>query len=502
MQIDVLTVGTLLVAVIAIVTAVFSKSQTRDLRQSLDDSRSELDAANSALGELQAEYTTALSDCTEARTLWKLAEAQSEALVAERDLALKTQREAEKARVEAERNEALALEKRNAAQKHKEDWEATKVEHMKHAQAATLATAQELSSKLLNDHKRESEAAKKETDERVRKATEPLGKHFEGIANTVTTLQGQMQDSKKTIDTVWQALSSPGGAGYYAQIGLENTLKQYGLQKGRDFSMEHHIDVGSGSRRLRPDAVVFLPSESVLVIDSKASKFLLEIAELEGTDEEEAAYANLARTMNQHMRALAGKDYKGAILEEYRNSGRSDEIQHILSVMYLPNEAAIERLHKADPEFAKKMSDAGLILAGPSGLSAIVGFSRNQIDFGRQAANQEKIISASQSLLEGVAIVLGHMEGVGKGLKSATGNFEKMTKSINSRLLPRTRGLMELGVRPTKNRSLPIQMPQFQLVELSQPAMIDGDAAEVPGDDAATPASAQDILTDQSDAAE
>ena len=499
MQIGLLTIAAVVLAIIASTVAIVAILRARDLRHSLDNNEAESEAAKLALNAVQAKFTTALSDCTEAHTLRNQSDAQSESLRVERDQARQAQRAAETARTEAERDAALAAQARDEIQKRMEDWEAAKAEHMKNAQAATVATAHEVSSKLLTDHKRESEAAKKDTEERVRKTTEQLGKHFEGIANTVTTLHGQMQESRKTLDTVWQALSSPGGAGHYAQIGLENTLKEFGLERDRDFSMEHSIDVASESRRLRPDAVVFLPFDSVLVIDSKASKFLLEIADVEGTEQEEEAYANLARTMNQHLRALAGKDYQGAILEEYRNSGRSDEIKSILSVMYLPNEAAIERLHKADPKFAVKMSNAGLILSGPSGLSAIIGFSRNRIDYGRQAANQEKIISAAQSLLEGVGMVVGHMEGVGKGLKSATGNFEKLTKSINSRLLPRTRGLMELGVRPAKNRSLPLQVPQFQLVELSQPAAIDGEAAKIPDNFEAAP---QDYLTDQTDAAE
>lgn len=502
MQIDLLTIGALLVAVIAIIVAVVAVVRARDLGQSLHISRSELDAAKTTAVEAMENYAAALSDRTEARTRLQQADAQAGTLKAERDIALQAQRAAEKDRTDAERNAALANQARDEIQKRLDDWETAKAEHLKHSQAAVLSTAQEVSSKLIADHKRENEAAKKESEERIRKTTENLGQHFEGIAKTVTTLHGQVKDSRETLDTVWKALSSPGGAGYYSQIGLENTLKEFGLERNRDFSMEHHIDVGSDSRRLRPDAVVFLPFESVLVIDSKASKFLLEIAELEGTEQEDEAYANLARTMNQHLRALAGKDYQGAILEEYRNAGRSDEIKRILSVMYLPNEAAIERLRKADPKFVSKMANAGITLAGPSGLSSIIGFACAEIDLGRQAANQEKIIASTQSLLEGIGMVLGHVEGVGKGLKSAANNFAKLTGSINSRLLPRARGLVDLGVRPTKNRPLPNQMPQFQVVELSQPAMIDGEAAEVPGDDAATPASAQDILTDQSDAAE
>jgi DNA recombination protein RmuC len=498
MQIDILTVGALGLAVTAIVAAVVAIMRVHDLRQSLDNNEAESEADKLALSAVQAKYTSALSDCTEARTRLQQADALSETLKSERDAARKAHQDAEKSRMEAERNAALANQARDEIQKRLDDWETAKAESLKHAKAAVLSTAQEVSSKLIADHKRENEAAKKESEERIRKTTENLGQHFEGIAKTVTTLHGQVQESRETLDTVWQALSSPGGAGYYAQIGLENALKSFGLERDRDFSIEHTIELASDSKRFRPDAVVFLPFESVLVIDSKASKFLLEIAELEGTEEEEAAYANLARTMNQHLRALAGKDYQGAILEEYRNSGRSDDIKRILSVMYLPNESAIERLKKADPEFDSKAAKAGIILAGPSGLSSIIGFARAEIDLGRQAANQEKIIVSTQSLLESVGVVLGHVDSVGKGLKTAATSFVKLTGSINQRLIPRSRGLMELGVRPAKNRSLPQQIPQYQIVEVSQPAVIEGDAAEIP-DDGAVP---QEILADHSHAAE
>ena len=60
---------------------------------------------------------------------------------------------------------------------------------------------------------------------------------------------------------------------------LENTLKSFGLTAGIDFVLQQTFGSEDGSR-LRPDAIVFLPADSVLVIDSKASKFLLELAQV------------------------------------------------------------------------------------------------------------------------------------------------------------------------------------------------------------------------------
>src|SRR6266851_806948 len=54
------------------------------------------------------------------------------------------------------------------------DFERHKAEFLTLSKAAVLSVGQELSSKLLEDHKRENEAANKEGEEKVKKATETL----------------------------------------------------------------------------------------------------------------------------------------------------------------------------------------------------------------------------------------------------------------------------------------------------------------------------------------
>src|SRR6185312_9497455 len=72
------------------------------------------------------------------------------------------------------------------------DFEQLKRESLQAAQAAVLATAQQLSSKLLEDHKRENAEAKHDGEERVRQASELLAKQVDEIAKAVQQLHGQM----------------------------------------------------------------------------------------------------------------------------------------------------------------------------------------------------------------------------------------------------------------------------------------------------------------------
>ncbi len=385
----------------------------------------------------------------------------------------------ERARSAAERDAALARQQVEIAERRMADWEKTKAETIEAAKAAALSSTREMSSKLLEDHKRESEAAKKATEERIKATTKDLREHFEKVVAVVASLNDQVSESKGTVETVWRALSTPGGAGHFAEIGLENTLKSFGLEAGRDFITQYTIAGESLGRGLRPDAVVFLPGEAFLVIDSKASKFLLEIAEAEGTESEEDAYASLAKTMNQHLKTLAGKDYKSAVLESAREAGRGGGLDYVLTVMYLPNEGAVEKVKIADPAFAGKAAKSDIIVAGPNSLLALVAFACMKIDLGRQAENQRHIVDTSSALLDGVVVALGHVEHVGRGLKSAAEGFARLTGSINSRMLPRARRLAALGVRPSKTRDLPGNLPAYEVVVSHPDDVIEGESEEV-----------------------
>ncbi len=378
---------------------------------------------------------------------------------------------------QAEKDAALARQSVAEMQARIADWETVKQQGQEAAKAAVLETAATVSTKLLEDHKRETEAAKKESEAKVQQAKEEFSKHVNTIAGSVATLNTLVSENRTTVDTVVRALSTPGGAGQSAEIGLENTLKSFGLERGRDFLIQHSLTDGDSNRKLRPDAIVFLPSESVLVVDSKASKFVLEIAQAEGTSDEAAAYARLASSMNAHLRSLASKDYRGIILEVYRKAGRQGDIRRIISVMYVAQDGVLERLKRADPDFARKAAEFQIIPVGPAGLACMVGFARVDIDAGRQVANQESIVRASQKLLDGITATLTHAAAVGTSIKGAAEHFAKFAGSVNKTLLPSARLLPPLGVRPEK-KPLPANLPVIQVVGLDGHTTINGEASE------------------------
>src|SRR5579875_377230 len=77
----------------------------------------------------------------------------------------------------AERDLAVARQQLAEAQNRLPEFERLRQESLQAAQAAMLKTAQELSSKLLDDHKRENAEAKKQAEAQLKELAQPLVDH-------------------------------------------------------------------------------------------------------------------------------------------------------------------------------------------------------------------------------------------------------------------------------------------------------------------------------------
>lgn len=477
----------ILAAIVAGALAIFSavmwarangaKNQvTRDLAiraTELEEANAAIERLRSELAEVRTKTEDYIRQNTAAVTRLDEASQAKETLLNEIADLRRQREEAITAKTTAEKEAALRQRELEDIKVRMEDWETTRKEALESSKAAILKTATDLSNKLLDDHKRESEEAKKQNEEQVKKATEDLLKRFQDVSNIIASLNDDVGKNRGTMETVLRALSSPGGAGQTAEIGLENTLKSFGLEKDRDFFIQKPVE----GTRLRPDVLILLPGETVWVVDSKSSKYFLELAESEGTEKEGGAYQSLSRSMNKHLHELADKNYAAEVKKSYRESGRSGEIRRMMTIMYLPNDGAIEKLKISDNNFLQKSSNKQITLAGPSILAALIGFARIEIDLGRQIENQEQIIHETSELLDRVGVMLEAIGPIGSGIFSAATHYKKLTGSVNTRLLPTVIRLSKLGVRPSRTKQ-PKKLPIFEVIKGSAD-VIEGEAEEI-----------------------
>lgn len=371
-------------------------------------------------------------------------------------------------RYEMEKQAELARQQVDATEKRLADWEKSKEESLQTARATVAKVGQELSSKLLEDHKRESEVARKHSEENIKKSTEHIHQQIEKMVGRISSQHDRLEKCESTMGTVWKALSSPADVGQSSEIGLKNTFESFGLENGRDFFLQYSVTAEEGAgQKLRPDAVLFLGAH-VLVVDSKASQFFLAYAAAEGEQEEQRALKALKQSMNTHLNALRTKNYREVVAEQiqqdYEKTGRSGDIGHTYMVMYVPNDTAIETLYKADPEFSRKMIQSDIILAGPSVLKGLMMVMHFQVAETKRAENHAEILEEVKKLISNISILHGYTEDIGKGIKRAFDNYNKLAGSFNRTLLSNVKHIHALGVGFKKQKSVPTPLPRYQVV--------------------------------------
>lgn len=388
--------------------------------------------------------------------------------LAEQLAKLEPQLESTRQDLEAARQaEKLALQKLEQAEHYKHEREKERQEFEKTARSSVMTIAQEVSSKLLADHKREAlevkDAYKKEKQEENQKIREYLTQLNERLFKN----EEVAQETRKQNDILWRTFSSPSSTGRLAEVGLENLLKNMGLMAGSDYAMQYTVGSGEGSG-LRPDCVIKLPNNRVVVIDCKASKHVLAIAEAQDSESEEVQNQKFLSTMKEHLKALARKDYVNAIQQESFLSKREMSAAQIVNVMYLPSSAAVELLYKLDPDLIDRSEKQGIILIGPGMLHGLIYLVSKEISDERKLENQERIIHEVEKLLGALAATFGHIGKVGDNLRTLTANFSKISGSFNRQVAPKLRNLDSFGIKPAGSSKMPQQLESYELRSLSE----------------------------------
>jgi DNA recombination protein RmuC len=141
--------------------------------------------------------------------------------------------------------------------------------------AALFELGNQLSKQLIEIHKKENQETREISEKAIKETSSRFNSEFERIVGMVGSLSKEVSLSKDTVDIIKNSLLSPSGAGNLAEITLENILRSSGLRVNIDFMMQYSTNDEDHSI-FRPDAVIFLPSNKLMVVDAKASKFLVE----------------------------------------------------------------------------------------------------------------------------------------------------------------------------------------------------------------------------------
>ena len=345
------------------------------------------------------------------------------------------------------------------------DFEKMRKESQESTKAALFSLGNDLSKQLIEIHKKENKEARELSEQNIKTTSEKFNNEFTKIINLVSSLSRDIEQSKDTVDLIKNSLLSPSGAGRLAEITLENILKSSGLRSRMDFLLQHTV-AGETNTKLRPDAVIFLPADNIMVVDAKASKFLVDNEENQG---------DLLKTMNLHLKSLASKEYAENIVADVNKKGNN--FANIITLMFLPTEHAIEKVMELDPNFIHRAWEVNIFPVGPTGLMNMLSFAKFQISERLMLENHQKIINEVKRLIGSISSLAKHSSKLGKNIENIVANYDKFAASFNHNFLSKVKNVEKLGVGSgEKVKQLPLE--RYQVVT-SKSELIEVEESEI-----------------------
>ncbi|MEY3196718.1 MAG: hypothetical protein RLZZ59_84 [Pseudomonadota bacterium] len=335
------------------------------------------------------------------------------------------------------------------------------------AKASLFELGGTLSKQLIDLHKQENKESRELSEKRITDNAQKFHEEFERIVKMVASLNQEVDNSKSTVDIIKQSLLSPSGAGQLAEITLENVLKSSGLKPGVDFIMQYNVNL-SEDKKIRPDAVVFLPGNNMMVIDAKASKFLVDFT----GDENKSDNDNLLRAMNSHIKSLSSKEYRENIITSFNLQQK--HVNHVMMLMFLPTEYAVDKISNMDKDFSNKAWGVNIFPVGPAGLMNMLSFARFQIHDNIRTINHNVILEEIRKIISSISMLTEYSQKIGNSVQSLVNNYDKFSASFNRNFLPKVRAIGKLGIESTNKEPIK-SLTRYHLVS-SKSELIDVDS--------------------------
>jgi len=187
--------------------------------------------------------------------------------------------------------------------------------------------------------------------------------------------------------------------------------------------------------RLRPDLVVHLPGGKDVAVDAKVP-LAAYLEAVEATEEpvRRARLADHARQVAAHVGKLSQKAY-------HEHLGHTPEFV----VLFIPGESSFAAALEQDPELLEKAAAAGVVLATPTTLIALLKAVASGWQQEVVAESARAVQLLGRELHDRLATLGAHVERMGRSLGRSVEAYNELVGSLESRVLPAARRLKELG---------------------------------------------------------
>jgi len=277
----------------------------------------------------------------------------------------------------------------------------------------------------------------------VKPLEEQLKIYQQRLAQSETTQSLALGEVKKHLETLAQqshsleqetlqlrrVLSSNQARGRWGEETLRRVIEAAGMSAHCDFSEQ--MQEGDG----KPDLVVHLPGERVIIVDAKVPDLdFLNALDAADSGKRSEALAAHATKLKATIKALAERDYP----RQFPNA-----LDYV--VLFLPAESLFSAALEGDHELIVWAASKQIMLATPASLIALlraVCISWQQHD---QTENARAIAEAAQELFIRVCKFTEHFERIRGGLDRANTAFNDALGSHDRSVRPSGERLARLG---------------------------------------------------------
>lgn len=268
----------------------------------------------------------------------------------------------------------------------------------------------------------------------LRNAVTALQSNYTNTVGVTQTISKQIESLNQTTSALQSALKSSSARGAWGEQQLRNVIELAGMLPYCDFLEQ--TTVTGNDKIQRPDAVIKLPNNGCVVIDSKTPLD----AYLKAQETSDATLRQ--QLLNEHAKALAGHAKVLSDKKYFQQFDRTPEY----TIMFIPGESFLADALRADGSLLEVAMRSRVLIASPVNLLALLlavakGWQAFQI-----AENAEKIAAIGRELYERVDTVLESVEKTGRGLETAINAYNKMVGSIEGRMLSTLRKFKDVGV--------------------------------------------------------
>lgn len=271
------------------------------------------------------------------------------------------------------------------------------------------------------------------------------------LGQRVKELAELNQQVSKEARNLTEALKSETKTqGRWGEIILENILEKSGLQRGREYFMEHELKGENGKhmrsvdgKKMRPDAVIKYPDNRSVIIDSKVSlNAYVRAVEADESDTQKLELTAHVKAIKQHINSLSTKGY-----DNYDSA-----LDFVM--LFIPNEAAYIAAIRKEPDLWNYAYDRRILLLSPTNLITSLKLIVDLWKREYQNLNAQEIANQGSKLYDKFVGFVENIEQVGHRLNQAQQSYQRAHGQLVSghgNLVGQAQRLKDLGVSPKKS---------------------------------------------------